>query len=112
MNDLISKSSRKLLRLPKAERDQWVSRLKKSGLTARAFAEKHGLNYATLCRWKNKSKVPGKSPGFVEVQCPGPQVPMEMVIEHRSGLRMTIRSSEQVEWAAALINRLPKVKAC
>ena len=112
MNDPISKSPRKILRLPKQQCDQWVARLRKSGISARAFAKKHGLNYATLCRWKAKSQVPEKFPGFVEVQCPGPQVAMEMLIEHRSGLRITIRSGEQVEWAAALINKLPKVKAC
>ena len=112
MNDAPPTSQKKFLRLPKAKRDHWVAKLGKSGLSASAFAEKHGLTYATLCRWRAKTTLQPKANDFVELQCPAPSSPIKMIIELRSGIRITINSHDQVEWAAALIGRLPRAKSC
>jgi len=112
MNDSPPTNPKKLLRLPKAKRDQWVAKLGKSGLSALAFAQKHGLNYATLCRWRAKATLEPKAHDFVELQCQSPSSPIEMMIELRCGIRIRINSQEQIQWVAALIRRLPGAKAC
>ena len=112
MNQISAKSSRKLIRLPQKQWEHWIGRLEKSGLTAKAFAQKHDLNCATLRRWRQRLREQRPSEEFVEVDCQTPPPPTEMVVEHRSGWRLTIGGEEQVPWAAALIKEFSKVKAC
>ena len=112
MNQISAKTSRQLIRLPQKQWEHWIGRMEKSGLTAKAFAQKHDLNCATLRRWKKRLLDQGPSRKFVEVDGQTPPPPMEMVVEHRSGLRLTIHGERQVAWAAALLKELSKLRAC
>jgi hypothetical protein len=53
------------------ERAQWVAQYRSSQLSARQFADQHGLNAGTLSRWireeSQDTNAPPVSPGFQEV---------------------------------------------
>jgi hypothetical protein len=106
MNDTPSSKQRKIVRHSKEQREQWVAKFKRSGLTARDFAQKNGLSYSALCRW-NKATKPQE---FVEVHCQTPALPMEIGLG--SEVRVTIHSQEQVDWVSDLIRKLRRSRSC
>jgi len=107
-----AKPGRKLQRTTRQERIQWLTEFKHSRLSAKAFAEQHALNYATLCRWKRKGMPRSKSAEFVEVQYAAPLQTNELLVELGSGIRLTVKSAEQIEWVVTLIRRLSRGRGC
>jgi transposase-like protein len=54
-----------------AQRAQWVERFKQSGLTQRAFAQRHRLGLSTLVRWLAQARAGSTKSVFAEVKLPG-----------------------------------------
>jgi transposase-like protein len=58
-------------RLGAEERTQWIAQYRSSQLSARKFAQQHGLNAGTLCRWmraeRERTKCAEETPGFQEI---------------------------------------------
>jgi transposase-like protein len=59
-------------RVSAQERAQWISRYRSSQLSARQFAQQHGLNEGTFHRWVReegqRGNSPNQTPGFEEVR--------------------------------------------
>jgi hypothetical protein len=49
-------------------RAQLLAAFDRSGLTAAAFARRHGIQYTTFCGWRHRRAK--ASPGFVQVELP------------------------------------------
>ena len=79
-----------------------------SGLSKRAYSERHGLPYSSLCRWAGKlTPAPARQP-LVEVGQLGgsgePRAAMELVVGARYVLRLwpSVRAGHLREVLAAL----------
>jgi len=61
-------------RVSAQERAQWISQYRSSQLSARQFAQQHGLNEGTFHRWVREERQcgnsPNQTPGFEEVRLP------------------------------------------
>jgi transposase len=61
-------------RVSAQERARWISQYRSSQLSAREFAQQHGLNEGTFHRWireeRRHSNSPNETPGFEEVRLP------------------------------------------
>jgi transposase-like protein len=91
-------------------REELLAAFDRSGLSAAAFARRHGLHYTTLCGWRQRrSKA---SPGFVQVELPPASVPVELVIEVGPHARMRITSVDQVDLVVRLLQALNTPTAC
>jgi transposase-like protein len=80
----------------RAQRANWVRRLRQSGLSQQAFARKHGLSASSLYAWIKQSAgtLPVKSPPAVslrEVSLPGLLSPWAAEVERPDGV--TVRMS-------------------
>ena len=82
-----------------------------SGLSATAFAHRHGLNYTTFCGWRQKTKA-GLSPGFVQVELTAPAARVELVIELGAVARLRLNAQEQIPMAARLLQTLDTQSPC
>jgi len=80
-----------------AEKAEWVSRFKESGLSLRKFSEQYGLRWGSLWQWTSKYSsaevTPANTPGFVEVQLRSALVPeaawsVELTFANGNILRM------------------------
>jgi len=95
-----------------ARRSQLLSAFDRSGLSAAAFARRHGLNYTTFCGWRQRRARGRTSPAFVQVQLAAPTAPAELTIELGAHARLLIHSAGQIELAARLLQRLNAQAAC
>ena len=91
-------------------RKELLAAFDRSGLTAAAFARRHGIQYTTFCGWRQRQAK--ASAGFVEVEVPTPVAPVEVTVELGAQARMHLRSTDQVELAASLIRVLNASRAC
>ena len=61
-------------RVSAPERAKWISQYRSSQLSARQFAQQHGLNEGTFHRWtreeRQRSNSSNGTPGFEEVRLP------------------------------------------
>jgi len=94
-----------------SQRAQLVALFDRSGLSATAFARRHGLNYTTFCGWRQKTKT-GLSPGFVQIELPVPAARVELVIELGAFARLRMNAHEQIPLAARLIQNLNAAVPC
>lgn len=102
--------SRRRGRTDAQQRAGWLRAFDGSGLSAAAFAREHSLSYKTVCRWlQQRAKA---APAFVELELPASSAPGEVVIEWGAHLRVRVRSAEQVELVAHLLQALEDPKAC
>jgi len=91
-------------------REQLLVAFDRSGLSAAAFARRHGLHYTTFCGWRQRrSKA---SPGFVQVELPPAPPPVEVVVELGAQARIRLSSAEQVELVARLLQALNTLAPC
>jgi transposase-like protein len=87
-----------------AVRRQLLAQLERSGLSAAAFAREHGIGYSTLCAWRRQKSVrPGV--GFAEVEWVSAPASTGLVVELGRRTRLQVTSHEQIELAAALLQR-------
>ena len=91
-------------------RKELLAAFDRSGLSATAFARRHGIHYTTLYAWRRRQAQ--GSPGFVEVELPAPTAPVELIVELGAQARMRIGSADQVELAVRLIRTLNAPRAC
>ncbi len=91
-------------RIPASRRSQLLAAFDRSGLSAAAFACQHGIGYTTFCRWRHRWAKTKTSPGFVEVELPGPTAAVELLIEVGAHTRLRISSAGQAELAARFVH--------
>ena len=91
-------------------RKELLAAFDRSGLSATAFARRHGIHYTTLYAWRRRQAQ--ASPGFVQVELPTPTAPVELTIELGAQARMLVGSADQVELAVSLIRTLNAPTAC
>ena len=89
-------------RFTATEREQLLTELDRSGLTAAAFARERQLTYATLCHWRHQ-RARGKRVAFAGVEIVSPPVVEPLVIEFGSHARLRLSSPAQVELVATLL---------
>ena len=93
-------------------REYWsrqVAEWRGSGLSKKAYSERHGLPYSSLCRWAGKLSAPASQP-LVELGHLGggkdaePRAVMELVVGDRYVLRLcpSVRAGHLREVLAAL----------
>ena len=90
-------------------REYWsrqVAKWRRSGLSKKAYCERHGLPYWSLCRWAGKSPAP-ESQLLVELGQLGgaePRAAIELVVGDRYVLRLwpSVRAGHLREVLAAL----------
>jgi hypothetical protein len=81
-----------------------------SGLSAAAFARKHGLNYTTFCGWRQRRRK--RLPEFVQVELPASPASVELVVELGGHARVRLSSSTQIDLATNLIRSLNSTASC
>jgi|SRR5579872_3122107 len=93
-----------------AERADLLDAFERSGLSAAAFARKHGIRYGTFDVWRRQRRK--AAPGFVQVEvAPAPES-VELVIEFGPGARLRVASAAQVALAAQLLQALNSRRPC
>ena len=73
-------------------------------MSAAAFARQHDIGYTTFCGWRHRPTKAKASPGFIEVELPGPAGAVELLIEVGAHTRLRISSAGQVELAARFVH--------
>ena len=76
-------------RFTATEREQLLTELDRSGLSAAAFARERRLTYATLCYWRHQ-RARGKRIAFAEVELVPPPLVEPLVIEFGSHARLRL----------------------
>ncbi len=87
------------------QRETLLAEFARSGLSAAAFARRHGLNYTTFCGWRQRQDKSKPSPDFVRVELP-PPTSAEPVLELGSRARVRITEAGQIALAAQLLRAL------
>ncbi|SHK49788.1 hypothetical protein SAMN02745181_0018, partial [Rubritalea squalenifaciens DSM 18772] len=115
-------------------REALLDTFEKSPLSGTKFAALHGVKYQTFATWVQNRKrerdeypvVPGDEPpaqklleSLVELELPATACMREttpstgcLLVEHPSGIRMTVADESQAELAATLLNKLNPVPSC
>lgn len=109
------KTSHRIARAPRtsgANRAQLLAAFDQSGLSAAAFARKHGLHYTTFCGWRARRSKTNASPAFVQVELTGPSPAEGLIIELGGQVRLRIESAGQIALAAQLLKHLNPVGPC
>ncbi len=99
-------------RTPPRRRIQLLAAFDRSGLSAAAFARRHGIGYSTLCAWRHRQAQTKALPAFVEVEVPGPATTAELMIELGAQARLRISSPAQIELAAHFLHRFNALVTC
>lgn len=94
---------------PKRQK-QLLAAFDRSGLSAAAFARRHGLHYTTFCNWRHRRTK--SAPGFVQVELPAPTAPAEVTVELGATARIRIGSATQIELVARLLQALNAPSPC
>lgn len=95
-----------------ASRSEWLAAFDRSGLSAAAFARRHGIHYTTFCGWRQRRVKATTSPAFVQVELPAPTAPTELTIELGGHARLHLHSAAQIELAARLLQAFNAKTAC
>ena len=93
-------------------RTQLLAAFARSGLSAAAFARRHGIGYTTFCGWRHRHTKTKPSPAFVQVELAEPTAPAELLIELGAHARLRLTSARQFELAAGLLRRFNAVTPC
>ena len=105
-------SLRQRRRFSESQRTELLTAFERDGLSAKAFARKHGIGCSTLHAWRRVQPNGKPSPGFVQVELSEPRVPVELVVEMGAMARLRITSMEQIELAAQLVHHVNAAKSC
>jgi transposase-like protein len=108
----LSKLRCKRQRTDPAQREQLLAAFARSGLSAAEFARQQGLNYTTLCGWRQRRGQTQRPPAFVQVELAVPVAPVELVIEVGALARLRLQSEDQITLAAQLLQHLNAVRPC
>ena len=103
---------RRARRANSAQRAELLAAFDRSGLSAAAFAQQHGLNYTTFCGWRRRRSKAKPVAGFVEVELGRLPDPTELVVELSGQVRVHISSVGQIELAARLLQALHPALSC
>ena len=95
-----------------ARRAQLLAAFDGSGLSAAVFARQQGIHYTTFCGWRKRQAQGKLSPGFVQVEMPGPTPPAELVIELGRTSRLLLTSEAQIPLATHLLQTLNVSRPC
>lgn len=93
---------------PRSEWFQLVQAHRHSGLGVTDFARQHGLEVASLRRWRAEFATADQvdiAPGFVEVTLPVQTPPVTMTLEV-GGARLALSGAPDPRWLAALLQAL------
>ena len=93
------------------ERTALLQEFERSGLSAAAFARKHGLGYSTFYHWRRQACM-ATAPAFLEVDLPPAPVPEDLLIELAPAPRLRLKSVHQVALAAQLLQALQAPTPC
>ena len=99
-------------RTSSSRRTQLLAAFDRSGLSAAAFARRHGLPYTTFCGWRHRRAKTKVSPAFVEVEVPGPAAAVELLIEVGAPTRLRISSAGQIELVARFLHCFNALASC
>lgn len=103
------------------QREQWLERYERSGLSLWQFARQAGLNYSTLTKWLQRRAGLGPRPqpraqpkvAFAEVLTPELGAREERIEVHLpDGTQVRLNSAVPPQWAATLIGSLKASKPC
>jgi transposase-like protein len=108
----LSKLRCKRRRTDPAQRAQLLAAFARSGLSAAEFARQQGLNYTTLCGWRQHRSQTPTAPAFVQVELAASAVPVELVIEVGALARLRLQSEDQITLAAKLLQQLNAGRPC
>lgn len=97
--------TRKRRSTPPTRRRQLLTEFERGGLSAAAFARRHGIPYTTFCSWRRR-QVAKPSLCFAEVELVRPPSAEPIVVELGRQARMRLSSPRQLELAASLLKRL------
>jgi len=109
------KTSKRTTRAPRtdaAQRAQLLAAFDQSGLSAAAFARKHGFHYTTFCRWRANRSRAQSAPAFVQVELNTPPAPSGLIVELGGSARLRIESADQLALAAQLLQHLHAARPC
>jgi transposase-like protein len=95
-----------------ARRTQLLAKFERSGLSAAAFARRHGLHYTTFCGWRQRQAKAETGPGFVQVELPAPDPPAGLVIELGPWVRMRLTDASSIALAAQLLQAVCAPRSC
>lgn len=90
-------------------RSKWeaaVRRWRASGLTARQFAAREGLNPATLRWWSSRLSQPAPAAGFIEVQLAAPASTSTITIVVRDCIRIEVSASFNADLLRRVVDAL------
>ncbi len=104
--------SRRRPRTSAAQRAKLLAAFAASGLSAAAFARRHGLHYTTFCAWRHAQAKGQAALGFVQVELPPVDPPAELVVELGAGARLRLTATAQCELAAGLLHHLRAATPC
>ena len=104
--------NRRGVRTGAARRAKLLAAFDHSGLSAAAFARRHGLSYTTFCGWRQRRANAKPSPAFVQVELPPPAAPTLLTIELGTHARLPILSAAQIELAARLLQAFNANSSC
>lgn len=104
------------VQVPPERREAILDEFERSGMTGIAFAERYGIKYQTFASWRQKRKKNGAPAGekpvpflLIESEESPPRGPCSsdgLEIELAGGVRLRIRSREEVDLAAQLLRAL------
>ena len=95
-----------------AQRAKLLAALAASGLSAAAFARRHGLHYSTLCRWRHAAAQGRPAVGFVQIELPPSAPPSALIVELGGGVRLRLTAPAQLALAAGLLQHLRAATPC
>jgi transposase-like protein len=97
---------------PPARRSRLLAAFERSGLSAAAFARRHGIRYTTFCGWRQRRPKTEPSPAFVQVELAEPIAPAELLIDLGAHTRLRLTSARQIDLAVELLRRLNAPAPC
>jgi transposase-like protein len=95
-----------------AQRARLLAAFDRSGLSAAAFARRHGLNYTTFCGWRQRRAKARGAPAFVQVELPAPAGPAGLMIELGTQARVRLHCASQITLAVGLLQAFNAKSSC
>jgi hypothetical protein len=112
MNPSTGARARRRRRTDAAQRAELLAAFDRSGVSAAAFTRQQGLNYTTLCGWRQRQEPRPPAPVFVQIELPPPTASTALVIELGPPARMRITDAGQIALAVRLLQGLQTPAPC
>jgi transposase-like protein len=101
MKDTKTRRGRRLTRYSAEDRERLIREQAESGLTKKAFCERHGINRGTFLGWR-RYKTAVKKPVFAKVAVVAPQ-PAAVEVLLPNGVRIGIRHQGKQDELVSLV---------